>query len=167
MILLGLGGNLNSPEFGPPVRVLGTALEQLQHAGVRLCLRSPWYRSAPVPASDQPWFINGVVRVHTALAPQALLALLHRIEMRLGRRRGIRWAARIIDLDLLAYGDRIIAGNGENGLILPHPRLHERAFVLAPLADVAPAWRHPILGKTPGEMLAVLGGIQELQKLAD
>jgi 2-amino-4-hydroxy-6-hydroxymethyldihydropteridine diphosphokinase len=165
MILVGLGGNLDSPEFGAPVQVLGAALNELQHAGVRLCGCSPWYRSAPIPASDQPWFVNGVARLETALAPQALLALLHRVEARLGRRRGVRWAARIIDLDLLAYNERIIAGDGGDGLILPHPRLQGRAFVLAPLAELVPSWRHPVSGKSAAELLAALGGGQQLRKI--
>jgi 2-amino-4-hydroxy-6-hydroxymethyldihydropteridine diphosphokinase len=167
MILLGLGGNLASPEYGTPVQVLGAALDELTCAGVRLRGCSPWYRSAPVPASDQPWFVNGVARVETPLAPRALLALLHRVEARLGRRRGVRWAARIIDLDLLAYGEHIIAGNDQADLVLPHPRLHERAFVLAPLADLAPTWRHPVSGKSAAELLAALGDGQPLQKITD
>jgi 2-amino-4-hydroxy-6-hydroxymethyldihydropteridine diphosphokinase len=167
MILIGLGGNLESPEYGPPVQVLGAALTQLQVAGVRLGACSPWYCSAPVPASDQPWFINGVVRIETALAAQALLALLHRIEERLGRRRGVRWGARIVDLDLLAYDERVIIGCCEDGLVLPHPRLHERLFVLAPLTDLAPSWRHPLSGKTATDMLAALGVGQPLRKIAD
>ncbi len=167
MILLGLGGNLHSPEFGSPAQVLGAALRQMEHAGVRIIGCSPWYRSAPVPASDQPWFINGVAQLETALAPRALLALLHRIEARLGRRRGRRWAARIVDLDLLAYGERVVAAPGAGGLELPHPRLHQRAFVLAPLADLAPHWRHPVTGQNAAEMLADLGIGQQLEKLAD
>jgi len=167
MILVGLGSNLESPEFGTPVEVLGAALKEIELAGVRLLGCSPWYRSAPVPASDQPWFVNGVARFETALEPQALLALLHRVEARLGRRRGARWAARIIDLDLLAYDERIIVGQDEGDLVLPHPRLHERAFVLAPLADLVPFWRHPVSGKTAAELLAALGGGQQLQKITD
>ncbi|MBL6951459.1 MAG: 2-amino-4-hydroxy-6-hydroxymethyldihydropteridine diphosphokinase [Alphaproteobacteria bacterium] len=167
MILVGLGSNLESAEFGTPVEVLGAALKNIERAGVRLLGCSPWYRSAPVPASDQPWFVNGVARFETALAPQALLALLHRVEARLGRRRGARWAARIIDLDLLAYDESIIVGQGRNGLVLPHPRLHERAFVLAPLADLVPSWRHPVSGKSAAELLSALGGGQQLQKITD
>ncbi|MDA1099046.1 MAG: 2-amino-4-hydroxy-6-hydroxymethyldihydropteridine diphosphokinase [Proteobacteria bacterium] len=167
MILIGLGGNLESPEFGAPEQVLGASLNQLQQAGVRLLGRSPWYRSAPVPASDQPWFVNGVARIETALAPQALLALLHRVEARLGRRRGARWAARIIDLDLLAYGERVVADCGRDGLVLPHPRLCERAFVLAPLADLVPAWRHPVSGKLATELLAALAGGQQFHEITD
>lgn len=167
MILIGLGGNLDSPEYGPPIDVLGAALTQLQAAGVRLGACSPWYGSAPVPVSDQPWFINGVARIETALAPHALLALLHRIEARLGRRRGVRWGARIIDLDLLAYGERVINGCGEDGLVLPHPRLHERAFVLAPLADLMPSWRHPVSGRTAADMLAALEVGQQVRKIVE
>jgi len=167
MILIGLGSNLESPQWGPPVQVLAAALRQLECAGVRLAGCSPWYRSAPVPASDQPWFINGVARIETALAPQALLALLHRIEARLGRRRGVRWGARIIDLDLLAYGGRVITGCSADGLVLPHPRLHERAFVLAPLADLMPSWRHPVSGRTAADMLAALAVGQQALKIVD
>jgi 2-amino-4-hydroxy-6-hydroxymethyldihydropteridine diphosphokinase len=167
MILLGLGGNLDSPEFGTPAQNLDAALALLAASGVRVAARSPFYRSAPVPPSDQPWFVNGVAHIETPLAPHALLALLHRIEARIGRIRGERWAARIIDLDLLAYGDRVITGQGENGLILPHPRLSERAFVLAPLLDLAPSWRHPISGKDTREMLGALGSGQELHRIDD
>ena len=158
MILLGLGGNLSSPEFGAPVEVLTQALVELRQAGVKVSECSPMYRSAPVPASDQPWFINAVARVETALAPAALLALLHRIEARLGRHRGVRWAARIIDLDLLVYDDLIIPrdsdSDSDGGLVLPHPRLSERAFVVLPLADVAPEWRHPVSGKSATDLQA-------------
>jgi 2-amino-4-hydroxy-6-hydroxymethyldihydropteridine diphosphokinase len=170
MILIGLGGNLTSPEFGPPIEVLGAALAQLQQSGVRLEGCSPWFQSAPIPASDQPWFINGVACIGTALAPQALLALLHRTEARLGRRRSAddaRWAARIVDLDLLCYGDYVIGESGDAGLVLPHPRLGERAFVLAPLAALAPAWRHPVTGRTAAEMLAALDPGQELRKICE
>ncbi|MDP6021681.1 MAG: 2-amino-4-hydroxy-6-hydroxymethyldihydropteridine diphosphokinase [Alphaproteobacteria bacterium] len=171
MIMIGLGGNLTSPEFGPPIKVLAGALAHLQQAGVRLVGCSPWYKSAPIPASDQPWFVNGVAHIETALAPQALLALLHRTEVRLGRRRragDARWAARIIDLDLLAYGDHV-TGDGETtgSLHLPHPRLGGRAFVLAPLAALAPSWRHPVSGRTASEMLALLEPGQELREISD
>ncbi len=106
----------------------------------------------------------------TSLAPQALLAMLHRVEAGMGRVRGERWAARIVDLDLLAYGNRRVgqAGpNGHDGLVIPHPRMAERAFVLAPLADLAPDWRHPVLGKSATELLAALGPDQKLRKIVD
>jgi 2-amino-4-hydroxy-6-hydroxymethyldihydropteridine diphosphokinase len=171
MILIGLGGNLTSPVFGPPIKVLSAALAHLQRAGVRVVGCSPWYQSAPIPASDQPWFVNGVACIETALAPQALLALLHRTEAHFGRQRSagdVRWAARIVDLDLLAYGDYVTGrGEADKALFLPHPRLDERAFVLAPLAVLAPSWRHPVSGRTAAEMLALLEPGQELLKIPD
>jgi 2-amino-4-hydroxy-6-hydroxymethyldihydropteridine diphosphokinase len=105
-----------------------------------------------VPASDQPDFINAVVIVESPFEPAALLALLHRVEASFGRIRAVRNEARVLDLDLLAWNDRVSAADPS----LPHPRLHERAFVLLPLRDVAPAWRHPISGKSVSEMIADL-----------
>jgi 2-amino-4-hydroxy-6-hydroxymethyldihydropteridine diphosphokinase len=167
MILLGLGGNLPSPKYGSPADVLAAALGLLPQWGVRVLDCSPLYRSEPVPVSQQPWFVNAVARLDTALAPQALLALLHRLEAGMGRVRGERWAARIVDLDLLAYGDRTIRPAGPDGLAIPHPRMAQRAFVLAPLADLAPDWRHPELGKSAAELLAALGPDQNLHKIGD
>jgi len=143
-IFIGLGANLPGPD-GPPRATLEAALVALERAGLRLVRRSRWYESAPVPISDQPWYVNGVVEVETALGPAALLALLHTVEASFGRTRRVRNEARPLDLDLLAYGERIL--DGPDGPILPHPRLHERAFVLLPLAEIAPDWRHPALGE--------------------
>jgi 2-amino-4-hydroxy-6-hydroxymethyldihydropteridine diphosphokinase len=153
MILIALGANLPSA-VGAPQATLEAALRALEEEGVRIAQRSRWYRSAAVPASDQPDFVNGVAIVETALDPGALLALLHRVEARFGRVRGEPNAARTLDLDLLAYDDRV--SDGPAGPILPHPRLHERAFVLYPLADVAPQWRHPRLGKTAASLKQLL-----------
>jgi 2-amino-4-hydroxy-6-hydroxymethyldihydropteridine diphosphokinase len=155
MILIGLGANLASPEFGAPTASLEAALRMLQESGVRIVARSRWYRSAPVPASSQPWFVNGVVAVETALDPTALLALLHQIEARFGRVRRERNAARVLDLDLLDYAGRVSDPAGPPP-ILPHPRLGERAFVLLPLAEVAPHWRHPRSGTDVETLLAGL-----------
>jgi 2-amino-4-hydroxy-6-hydroxymethyldihydropteridine diphosphokinase len=153
MILIGLGANLPSARHGEPRATLEAALEALNAEGVTTLARSRWYRTAPVPRSDQPWFVNAVAAVATRRGPAALLALLHDIEARFGRRRGQCNEARPIDLDLLAYGDVVM---DEGGLVLPHPRLHERAFVLLPLAEVAPGWRHPRLGRTVEELIAKL-----------
>lgn len=113
-----------------------------------------------MPDDGQPWFVNGVAVLDTGLAPDALLALLHRVEAEMGRVRGARNAARIVDLDLIAYDDRIVgAGEAEQRagrLVLPHPLMHTRRFVLQPMAEVAPDWRHPRLGLTVRAMLAAL-----------
>lgn len=168
MILIGLGANLPSSRHGPPVATLEAALVRLAGAGVRVAARSRWYRSAPLPRSDQPWYVNGVARVESALAPTPLLALLHEVEREFGRRRRRRWEARPIDLDLLAYGALISGGDGAPGApALPHPRLHERAFVLVPLCEVAPDWRHPVLGQTAAELIPGLPPDQIVVPLGD
>jgi len=111
--------------------------------------------------SDQPWFVNGVVAVETFLPPAELLALLHDVEAEFGRTRNIRNEARILDLDLLAYDDCVM--NEPDGPILPHPRLHERAFVLLPLADVDPDWRHPVTGAAIADLIAALPADQQAE----
>ena len=161
MILLGLGANLPSAA-GPPTATLEAALAKLQAQGVEVVARSRWYRTTPVPRSDQPWFVNGVVSVRTHLGPDQLLALLHRIEAEFGRSRGIRNEARTLDLDILDF-DGII--KDEAGLVLPHPRLHERAFVLLPLQEVAPEWRHPRLDRSVSALVAALPADQIAQPL--
>jgi len=153
-VFLGIGGNLACDRLGPPRAVMDAAVAALGAAGIAVRRRSRWYRSAPVPASSQPPFVNGVLQVETALTPAALMAALHGLEARFGRVRSAPNAARILDLDLLAYGSVLAAEPG--GLQLPHPRLHLRTFVLLPLAEVAPGWRHPRLGLTAGELLAAL-----------
>lgn len=152
MILIALGANLPSPAGGPQ-QTLEAALKRLEASGVRIIARSSWYRTAPVPASDQPWFVNGVAQVETTLAPDALLALLRRTEQEFGRQRSAPNAARTLDLDIIDYD-----GNIENTpkLTLPHPRMQDRAFVLLPLAEIVPGWRHPILGKTVESLISAL-----------
>ena len=169
-ILIGLGANLPS-KAGPPAATLAAAIDRLAGLEVLTLRRSRWFVSAPVPASDQPWFVNGVIAVATALEPAALLAALQRVEAEFGRVRRAANAARSLDLDLLAYGDRVesqppgaspgVAG----GLILPHPRLAERAFVLLPLADVAPSWHHPVTGRTLAELIGALDAAQIVRPL--
>ena len=149
LVLIALGANLPS-DAGGPRDTCEAALAMMGDRGITVDRRSRWYRSAPVPASSQPWFVNGVVSVVTALAADALLTRLLDIETRLGRTRNERWAARVIDLDLLSYRGTVAA---TPALTLPHPRLHERAFVLLPLAELAPAWRHPGSGRSVAEMI--------------
>ena len=152
MILIALGANLPSPAGGPQ-QTLEAALERLEASGLRVVARSGWYRTAPVPVSDQPWFVNGVARVETTLAPGALLAVLRRIEQEFGRQRTTPNAARTLDLDIIDYDGRV---ENTPELTLPHPRMQDRAFVLLPLGEIAPGWRHPILGKTVESLISVL-----------
>ena len=163
MILLGLGANLAHPDHGTPRETLLAALDAIRAEGVGIAACSPWYRSAPVPPSDQPWFVNGVAALETALPPDRLLALLHRVEAHFGRIRRERNEARVIDLDLLAYNDRV-SGEGEEPA-LPHPRLAERAFVVLPLAALAPDWRHPQSGLSARELAARLPADQVAEPL--
>lgn len=163
MIYVGLGANLPSPEHGTPEATLAAALDRFAATGITVTARSPWYRSAPVPRSGQPWFVNGVAAVETALAPDALLSALHGIEAAFGRVRRERWEARIIDLDLIAFHNEVLVAPG--GPEIPHPRMHERAFVLLPLADLAPDWRHPVLHRGVQDFIAGLDAGQEIERV--
>jgi 2-amino-4-hydroxy-6-hydroxymethyldihydropteridine diphosphokinase len=151
MILIALGSNLPL-EGAVPQQTLDAALAAMADEGIHVCARSRWYSTAPVPASDQPRYINAVALVETALDPAALMEKLHKIEDRFRRARSAPNAARTLDLDLIDYDGRVM--NGE--LILPHPRLAERGFVLQPLAEVAPEWRHPVSGRNVAELIAAL-----------
>jgi 2-amino-4-hydroxy-6-hydroxymethyldihydropteridine diphosphokinase len=163
MIVIGLGGNLSNPRYGGPRETCEAALDALRAAGVAVLRRSRWYRSAPVPASDQPWFVNAVAELETGLAAAELLDLLHRIEHEMGRERRVRDEARVIDLDLLVFGETV-SGPGETP-VLPHPRLAERAFVVLPLAELAPDWRHPRTGQSLAEMVRALPADQRAEPI--
>jgi len=160
--LVAVGANLPSA-YGPPRATCEAALAELAGRGLRIVRRSRWYESAPVPLADQPWYVNGVVAVETDLSPEALLALLHDVERQFGRERRELNAARVLDLDLLAYGDLV---RRDPPPILPHPRLAERAFVVLPLADVAPDWRHPVTGQSVADMRQALPPEQAIRPLA-
>ncbi|HEX4194232.1 MAG TPA: 2-amino-4-hydroxy-6-hydroxymethyldihydropteridine diphosphokinase [Stellaceae bacterium] len=161
MILIALGANLPSPAGGPQ-ETLEAALAELEARGVHIAARSRWYRTAPVPVSDQPWFVNGVARVVTALEPLALLRALQEVEHVFGRLRSVPNAARTLDLDVIAYDNRLV---NTPELILPHPRMQDRAFVLLPLAEIAPGWRHPVLGKTVEALISALPAEQKAEPI--
>ena len=154
MILIGLGANLVSKQFGAPSDTLEAALLALEKNGVTIVARSRWYKSAPVPVSDQPWFVNGGIAVATQHSPEPLLDVLLEIEHEFGRERGVANAARVLDLDLLAYGSQTSVPGGR--LDLPHPRLENRAFVLLPLAEIAPNWCHPVTKQGIGSLISAL-----------
>jgi len=161
VILVGVGSNLSDDRHAGPRAVCESALAALAEMGVEVLACSPWYETSPVPASDQPWYVNGVVRIGTALAPVELLARLHAVEARFGRVRRVVNEARILDLDLLAY-DGLLR---DEAPVLPHPRLPDRAFVLYPLRDVAPGWRHPGSGLDIDAMIAALPPDQVTRRL--
>src|SRR4051812_32032626 len=150
MILIALGANLPSSE-GAPRETLRRAIAMLVARGIDVTARSRVFLTEPVPRSRQPWFANQVIAVETDLLPHELLAVLHDIEHHFGRLRGARDAARTLDLDIVAYHELRL---DTSDLVIPHPRMHERAFVLVPLADIAPDWRHPQTGKPLAELLA-------------
>lgn len=158
MILLGLGGNLHRQDQTSPVDTLTQALRSLEDRRIEVRLRSSWYRTRPVPDDGQPWYTNGVAAVTTDLSPEEVLRCLLEVERMLGRHRGrdLKNAPRTVDLDLLAYRDLVTGGESPDDLIVPHPRLHERAFVLVPLVEILPTWRHPVLRATAEELLAAL-----------
>ena len=147
---IGLGSNLGDREA-----YLRWAVERLERLPESRLLRtSRWIETVPVGGPVQGMFLNGVAQIETELQPRRLLEHLQEIEQTLGRPAGhARWGPRVIDLDLLSYDDRILEGPD---LILPHPRLHERSFVLLPLAEIAPDWKHPRTGKTARELLQTL-----------
>ncbi len=149
--LIALGANLPDPDGSSPRATCERALLHLASLpGLRVQARSRWFSTAPVPPSGQPRYINGVVRLAGHVTPEDLLARLQAYEIRAGRVRGAPNAARTLDLDIIDMNGLV---RDAPDPILPHPRAHLRAFVLLPLRDVAPDWRHPRLGTTIEDML--------------
>jgi 2-amino-4-hydroxy-6-hydroxymethyldihydropteridine diphosphokinase len=140
-ILIALGANLASTA-GPPEETLRAALRELSRAGVRIADVSPFYRTQAWPDPTDPPFVNAVARVETERTPVELMRLLHETETLFGRTRSARNTPRTLDLDLIDYRGRVEDGPPK----LPHPRMDSRAFVLMPLAAIAPDWRHPVSG---------------------
>jgi 2-amino-4-hydroxy-6-hydroxymethyldihydropteridine diphosphokinase len=145
-VFLALGSNLGAREA-----LLNAALAGLARRGFRVTQRSSRYWTEPVGGPPQDWFLNQVVRGETALSPLELLDACLSIESEAGRTRGERNGPRTLDLDLLFYGDAV---RTDARLTLPHPRLHERRFVLEPLAEIAPGFEHPVSRKTIAALLA-------------
>lgn len=172
-VLVALGANL--PRDGsPPASTLEEAVHAISNVpGVTLSRQSRYYRTPAWPPGSGPDFINAAIAVETIRTPADFLQELHVIEAQLGRERPVRWAPRVCDLDLIGWGDMVLPDaqtarrwmalddatartDAPDQLILPHPRMHERAFVLVPLNDVAPAWNHPLLDRTVAEICGSL-----------
>jgi 2-amino-4-hydroxy-6-hydroxymethyldihydropteridine diphosphokinase len=146
--VIAIGGNLSLK--GAPLQVvLELALDRLPDEGLRVVKRSRWWKSAAWPDPAQPAYLNGVVMVRTELDPHMILKALLEIEATFGRRRAEPNAPRTLDLDLIAHGRDVL--NGPD-LVLPHPRAADRLFVMGPLAEIAPEWRHPVTGRTAAEL---------------
>jgi 2-amino-4-hydroxy-6-hydroxymethyldihydropteridine diphosphokinase len=149
-VVIAMGSSL-AGDYASSTALLDAALTRFEAAGLNIARRSGWWRSAAWPDPSQPDYLNGVVLVETSLSPQGLMRALLALEARFGRIRSHANAPRTLDLDLIAYGRRVI---DEPGLVVPHPRAHERRFVMGPLAEIAPDWRHPVLGETAAALAA-------------
>lgn len=167
--IIGLGSNLSS-DLGSSADILQAALRLLSHKCVVIQKVSPFYSTPCFPVGAGPDYVNAAVLVQTSLSSKEILLCLHDVEATLGRKRGVRWGQRVVDLDLLAFGQEIQPDQrgfehwlnlpiesqlelAPQELIVPHPRLQDRAFVLVPMADVASDWVHPVLQQTTRQML--------------
>jgi 2-amino-4-hydroxy-6-hydroxymethyldihydropteridine diphosphokinase len=162
--LLALGANVPG-RWGEPATSVRRVIAELESQGLDVVAASPLFVTPPLGRVRQPAFVNSVIAVSGSIAPAALLRLAKRLERSAGRRAGGRWGPRPLDVDVLAHGGRTI-GRGtsttraERRLILPHPELHRRGFVLVPLAAILPRWRHPRIGVTAGDLLARQPGLR-------
>ena len=147
-VIVALGAN-DKGKFVTCEQALEAALLCLQREGIEIVSRSSWWQSQAWPNPEDPPFLNGVVMVRTDLGPEALMQTLSRIEDEQGRVRTVRNAPRTLDLDLIAYGR--LSGDLD-GLLLPHPRAADRLFVMGPIAEIAPDWLHPVLGRSARDL---------------
>ena len=144
MIFIGIGSNIPAMGFVSPKATIRAAIDLFDQFGITLVRLSKFYLTRPVPASDQPWFVNCVAQIETSLSPAACMTNLHHLESAFQRVRSVPNASRTLDLDLLDYNGLVIGK--QNTLRLPHPKINERAFVLFPLSDICPNWVSPLDG---------------------
>ena len=152
MILIGIGSNLESDLYGSPIQNCIQAIKFLEKK-VKILKISQYYKTEPIPKSEQPWYINVVISVKTSYPPNKLLRLLNLIERNFKRVRRVRNEARVIDLDILAYEKKIFSSEK---LTIPHPRMHLRKFVIKPLCDLNEEWIHPVLRISAKKILKTL-----------
>ncbi len=157
MILIALGSNISGP-WGTPLEALQRACVALNTFPLRLVRVSKIIETLPFGVLNQPNFVNAVAIVDTALSPDALIKKLHMIEHQAGRRRRRRWGPRCLDLDILDYHGQLRPHKAANdkALVLPHPSIAERSFVLGPVAEIAPKWKHPVNHKSALVMIQKL-----------
>lgn len=151
-VAIGLGSNRSHGRHGLPKEVIRAAIQALEAGGLRVEHVSPILQTAPLGPSKRR-YANAALTARWPHGPQALLQLLKKVERDFGRRRGLRWGARVVDCDLLAFGTSRVR---QKGLTVPHPRLHQRDFVLQPLEKIWPGWRHPVLHLSVRQMRARL-----------
>lgn len=161
MIFISFGANLSS-RFGEPQHTLQKAINVLEQNKISICTVSSIWQTKPVPISDQPWYQNAVFSLNSGPSPEKLMQLLLNIELSFGRVRKNKNEARVIDLDIIAYHDRILH---TKHLSLPHPRMQERGFVLLPLQEISSEWVHPISLEPVYKLVDKLGDIQSECKI--
>jgi len=149
-IIISIGGNIKSEDGDHPIKVAMKAITRLKDYSINITNQSSWYETEPIPKSEQPNFFNCIVFANTVLKELDVLKSLHEIEFKLGRRRKVVNEARIIDLDLIDYSNKIFRNKN---IIIPHPRAHKRRFVMEPLAELDKNWIHPILKININEIL--------------
>ena len=157
MIIIGLGSNVDGP-WGTPTESVDRALQALNSEVTQVVGASDSMRTKPFGNVDQPDFINAIAIIATDLPPEELMQHLHDIELAADRRRTVRWGPRTLDLDLLDYDGLVLTGTGkatghQSPLVLPHPGIEQRAFILTQLAEIAPQWRHPVFKQTAAQLL--------------
>ncbi len=162
MIYIGIGSNLLGLKKETPIQNCKKAILLIKKK-IKIVSVSSWYESEPIPISNHPWYINAVIEINTKKKPIELLNFLLRIEKRFGRTRKKKNESRIIDLDILDYKN--IPINYKNKLVIPHPRMHKRAFVLLPLKEINSKWKHPISKITISKLINNLEKKQKIKKI--